>query len=610
VRRDLQQARRLELDLARLRWLAGLYCLVQTALEVVGDRSDGSIAWPLGGSLTVALLLGNVLISRAARRAGTEFTLRAVGAIAFVLDTVVVLGFVWIAAETPSDPSWALGYLIPLEGAVRFGVPGALAAVPVLLISEWARELWLAERLPRYAFQGSAVAFRVGMAAVIAMVAGLFASSIRRETERARERTHQAEEAAALAEHAAQREGKARRDLVAFHTAILAGVATDDPSEGIQAIAEAVGRELECDSLGVLLLDQGEGGVEQLVAAGVWGDPGYERGTRFVRGTEPMNIEELTRPALRKDPPEVVVPMKTGGGVIGILHERSNGGAFDRERVLLLGRLADQVSLVVQATNLRMRQEDTLARLRELDEMKSDFVAITSHELRTPLSSVRGFVDSLLRRMDDLSREDIQEYLEIIQVQSDRLIRLVEDLLLASRIEAGRLSLLPEVVPAGSLLDSVVSGLGSEAGRVRWVDEGLPDELVVDPQRLAQILTNLLVNAIKFSPPENGVVLRAGSRSPGTVTFTVEDRGSGIAVEELERIFDRFHQTESSSSHSEGAGLGLYIAKQLVEAMGGWIGVRSTPGRGSTFEVTIPASRNLPAPAPLSGAGRSGRTAS
>ncbi len=530
------------------------------------------------------------------------------GAVAFLLDTVVILEWVWVAAAKPSDPAWVMAYLLPIEGAMRYGILGAFAPLPVLLVSEIAREMYLSQEFPSYHFVGPAVAFRVGMAAVIALVAGVFASSLRKESERAAERTAAAEEAAQRAEDAARREAEARRDLSAFHTAILAGVASEDPAQGIQEIAEAVGREMECDSLGVLLLETTDG-AEELVAAGVYGDPGYRRGTRFVAGSEPFaSGPELARPSLQQDPAEAVVPLRARDAVIGILHERGNvAGSIDRDRLLQLGRLADQVSLVVQAARLRAKQEEMLIRLRELDELKSDFVAITSHELRTPLTAVRGFVDALRRRHAELSVEEVQEYLTIIHVQTDRLIRLVEDLLLISRIEAGKLTFMPHPVNTSNLLTEASQGLGDLGARVETlVEPGAPSELVVDGQRLIQVLTNLLMNAIKFSPPTTMVQLRVESRSPGTVTFAVRDRGPGVSPEERDAIFDRFHQSESSAAHSEGAGLGLYIARQLTEAMGGWITLESEPGDGATFIVTIPTTRNLEVPAPLSGAGRAG----
>lgn len=608
MKRDLEQARHLELGLVRLRWLLVAYGLVLTAVELIDPRAP-SFSGPMGAAVTAALALGNVAFGRGARRATRGSDLGRIGAIAFVLDTVVILELVWVAAHGPADPAWVVAYLVPVEGAIRYGLLGAFAPVPIMLASEIARELYLAERFASYRFVGQAVSFRVGMGAVIALVAGLFASSLGRERDRATERTAAAERAAGLAEEAARREAEARRHLSAFHTAILAGVTAADPADGMQAIAVAVGRELECESLGVLLLEPGEGGGEQLVSAGVYGDPGYERGTRFVAGSEPFaTAPGFSRPNLREDRSEAVVPLRAGERVIGILHERASGpGTLDRDRLLLLGRLADPVSLVVQAARLRARQEETVARLRELDEMKSDFVAITSHELRTPLTAVRGFVDALRRHQDTLSPDEVQEYLAIIHTQTGRLIRLVEDLLLLSRIEAGKLTFVPEPVGTGELLVQVRQGLGDLADRVALIEEPrMPKELVVDPQRLMQVLTNLLMNALKFSPPGEPVHLAAGSYSTGTVTFAVRDRGPGIPPSELDVIFERFHQTESSAAHSEGAGLGLYIARQLTHAMGGWITVESEPGHGATFTVTIPTSRTLEAPAPLSGAGRAG----
>jgi signal transduction histidine kinase len=607
MRRDLEQAKRLELGLIKVRWLLIAYGLVQTFVERV-DPNAPSYAFELGLVLTVGMLLSNLFFTQFVQQARRPSDLQWVGAVAFLLDTVVILEWVWVAAAKPSDPAWVMAYLLPIEGAMRYGILGAFAPLPVLLVSEIAREMYLSQEFPSYHFVGPAVAFRVGMAAVIALVAGVFASSLRKESERATDRTVAAEDAALRAEDAARREAEARRDLSAFHTAILAGVASEDPAQGIQEIAEAVGREMECDSLGVLLLETTDG-VEELVAAGVYGDPGYRRGTRFVAGSEPFaSGPELARPSLQQDPAEAVVPLRARDAVIGILHERGNvPGSIDRDRLLQIGRLADQVSLVVQAARLRARQEEMLIRLRELDELKSDFVAITSHELRTPLTAVRGFVDALRRRHAELSVEEVQEYLTIIHVQTDRLIRLVEDLLLISRIEAGKLTFMPHPVNTTNLLTEACQGLGELGPRVETlIDPDAPSELIVDGQRLIQVLTNLLMNAIKFSPAATSVQLRVESRSPGTVTFAVRDRGPGVSPEEREAIFDRFHQSESSAAHSEGAGLGLYIARQLTEAMGGWITLESEPGDGATFIVTIPTSRNLEVPAPLSGAGRAG----
>jgi len=222
MKRDLEQARDLELALVRLRWLFVAYGAVQTVIEAVDPHAQ-SFAATLGASVTLALALGNVAFRRFAGQTTSRSEIRWIGAIAFVLDTVVVLVWVWIAANEPSGPEWVLAFLLPLEGALRYGLPGAFAPLPILLVSELVREMSLAEQFPAYPFSGPAVAFRVGMAAVIALVAGLFANSLGRERDRATERTEEAERAAALAEGAARREAEARRDLSAFHTAIRAG---------------------------------------------------------------------------------------------------------------------------------------------------------------------------------------------------------------------------------------------------------------------------------------------------------------------------------------------------------------------------------------------------
>jgi signal transduction histidine kinase len=298
-------------------------------------------------------------------------------------------------------------------------------------------------------------------------------------------------------------------------------------------------------------------------------------------------------------PPDAVVPMVVRGEIVGALHERSaNGGGPDDERGELLRGLADQLGLVLESARLRADQAETVQRLRELDEMKSDFVAITSHELRTPLSGIRGFVDMLRRRGSDLTILQRDKYLSIVLTQTDRLIRLVEDLLVVSRVEAGKLSLEPTEVEVRQLLEQVTNGLGEAAASVR-IEEGTgaPVRMVADPNRLIQVLTNLVHNAVKFSPAGATVVLRWRTPAEGTVSFDVVDRGSGIPESEVGRVFERFHQRESSLTHTEGFGLGLYISKLLTQAMGGWIDVTSAVGEGSTFTVTLPSARTLPAPA-------------
>lgn len=605
--RTVEDARRLERQLVMLRWLVAAFGAVQVGFAVRDHAKNPGFTTPLGAALVIGLVAGNLLISSVVRAADDPGRLRTLGLVAFALDATAILGLVWLATDSPADPVWVLGYLLPLEGAARWGLPGALVGASLFLGEEIARELDLAVRNKVVTIGWPALTFRGGMAFVVGGVAGSFGSSLRRQAALADERAREAEAAAERAEVAAQRERQARGEVAAFHAAVLAEHGTQDLQATLQTTADAIARELGSEALGILVRERGIVGETAFAALGVHGDPGYLRGQRLSPVADPVGLAAFDgEPVLAS--PDIVAPMRVRGELVGALHEHATAhGVLDEDRLLLLTRLADQLGLVLESARLRADQEATVRRLRELDEMKTDFVAITSHELRTPLSGIRGFVDMLRRRGDELRPQERDEFLDIVLTQTDRLVRLVEDLLAVSRVEAGKLTLEPEDTELSPFLERLVRAIGEGGARVR-ISRGLdaPADMLVDPRRLAQILTNLVHNALKYSPVEAPVDLRWETPVEGTVAFVIEDRGPGIPAEERELIFERFHQSERSIAHSEGFGLGLYITRLLTEAMGGWIEVRSEPGQGAAFVVTLPASRNLPAPARPSAAGRSG----
>jgi signal transduction histidine kinase len=287
---------------------------------------------------------------------------------------------------------------------------------------------------------------------------------------------------------------------------------------------------------------------------------------------------------------EMAAPMRIGDDLIGVLDVESRRlDAFDQSDLDVLVRLADQIALVAHSNRLLSQQAETVRRLQELDQMKSDFVAITSHELRTPITAIRGFVRTLERNMDRLSAEQVTSFMGIIDRQSRRLAHLVEDLLFVSKIEAGTIRLLIEHVELGHFLRESAESAGPEAkSRVEVRAEPAGATVSIDPQRVEQILRNLVDNALKFSPPEMPVLLE-GRVLDDVVEFIVTDHGRGITAEDLPRIFDRFHQAgEVLTREREGAGLGLYIAKRLTEGMGGTIDVSTVAGGGSAFKVRVP----------------------
>ncbi|MGE5227942.1 MAG: ATP-binding protein [Planctomycetaceae bacterium] len=595
--RGLEDARRLELQLVTLRWLVAAFGAVQVGFAIRDHARDPSFVLPLGAALVVGVALGNLLIAASARGAADARRMRWVGVVAFALDAVVLIGLIWITTDGRADPVWVVGYLLPLEGAARWGVRGATVGALLFLAGQVALEWDLSVRRPNAAAGAQVLAFRVGMAFVVGVVLGSFVESLRRQASVADERALEAEASATRAAEAAERERQARGEVAAFHAAVLTDPGAEGVERSVQSTADAIARELGCESFAILVLEHGLVGEPAFVAQGVHGDPGYLHGERLSPASDPVAAAAMEdAPVLA--PPDLVAQMRVRGRVVGALHERSETRPPDEERLTLLSRLADQVGLVLESTRMRADQEETVRRLQELDEMKTDFVAITSHELRTPLAGIRGFVEMLRRRADELSDAEREEFLDIVLAQTDRLVHLVDDLLVVSRVEAGKLVLEPEETELGPFVARVILGLGEESDRVRIVPAAdAPERMLVDPRRLAQVLTNLVHNAVKFSPAGTEVVVRWGAEAEGTVTFSVTDRGPGIEAEELSRIFDRFHQTERSISHSEGFGLGLYITKLLTEAMGGWIDVRSEVGDGTTFSVTLPGTRPSTQPA-------------
>lgn len=216
-----------------------------------------------------------------------------------------------------------------------------------------------------------------------------------------------------------------------------------------------------------------------------------------------------------------------------------------------------------------------------------DLVAVTSHEMRTPLAAIRGFTDTLRRRRHELSPEEVDEFLDVISQQTDRLVHMVDDLLAMSRLEAGTMPIEPESMLVVPFLQDVVAGLGEQRRRVEIrITTEAPPAIEADAARLRQVLTNLLENALRYSPSERRVTLATGGDG-ASVVFDVIDQGAGIDPREVERIFEPFYRG-AARRDDDGAGLGLAITRRLAEAMGGRVDVASTPGAGSLFRVTLP----------------------
>lgn len=228
------------------------------------------------------------------------------------------------------------------------------------------------------------------------------------------------------------------------------------------------------------------------------------------------------------------------------------------------------------------------ARLRLMDEAKTEFVAIAAHELRAPLAAIRGVVETLRRVGDDIEPEVERELLDGAAEQAARLTRLLDDLLTVSRIEAGTVVLEFSDVP----IDELVADAARASGTESVVSVSIVEAHTVhcDADRLVRVLSNLLDNARKHSP--EGAVIGVDVRREGdAVRFTIRDHGAGVPEDEREVIFERYRRVDEG--RVRGTGLGLFIARSIVEAHGGTIGVRDAAGGGAEFYFAIPSAGSV-----------------
>src|SRR5437867_4632008 len=306
----------------------------------------------------------------------------------------------------------------------------------------------------------------------------------------------------------------------------------------------------------------------------------------------------------------VCAPLKSKERILGYIGAARGAQRCTQEDLNLLVTIAGEVAVALdnarayrqlehlaQSLEQRVQHRTQLLleanrRLQELDKLKSDFVSTVSHELRTPMTSIKGYVDNILDGLTGALTERQSYYLNRVKYNVERLTRMINDLLDLSRIEAGKVELHLSAVCMRDLVNDVVEGFQRAAQ-----EKGLtlrshqPDELPAirgDRDKLHQVLTNLIQNAIKFTPKGGEIRVEANAHDGGFVLVTVSDTGCGIPPHELDRVFDRFYRVESVSAEECGSGLGLPIAKSLVELHGGRIWAESTPGQGSRFYFTVP----------------------
>jgi signal transduction histidine kinase len=341
-----------------------------------------------------------------------------------------------------------------------------------------------------------------------------------------------------------------------------------------RAIADRGREVLSSPTSGPLAMAMASG--EPVVVQEIRSDPRYERFRDEVIGMGLLS--------------SVIVPLRRETRSIGALTVYfDRRGAVDLDDVALLASYADQIALSILRALAHEQEREVAARLRETDDLKTEFVATLSHELRTPLTATKGMLDLLNSKWDRFDDRQRQDLISDAATNAERLARLVDQVFDFTRLERATIELATETRNLESEISRLVKRLRPLLTRHK-VEIQIPAAMraTFDPSALEHVVSNLLTNAVKFSPPGSQITITA--KADGTeVIVSVRDEGVGIPLTEHEQIFDYLFQGgRRQAAGSEGAGIGLSLVRSYVQLLGGRVWVDSKPDAGSTFHFTLP----------------------
>jgi signal transduction histidine kinase len=541
--------------------------------------------------------LGTLLLFALARR-GNPRLAHVVSASALLFDTAIVGAYAAIFAYEYGSPSRWTMIIVVVEAGLRYGLLGGIG-LPVLLIPffvfiEW----WRHRQFGGPGFLTDRVTFPAGIHLLTGAIVGRLVERLDAEAGTARLR-------AAEAERLRDELGR-RVDLLeaASRCARALGSSLELDQASAAFIRELRGL-LPFDRMAIVLVEDSR--AEVIANAGIGAETVFPVGT--LRRVEGSILEEILegRSVVRNDMREpaypeeeallelglrsrIVVPLLLGARPIGMLSiQRCELDAFSPDEVelsSLLGRLA---ATAVQNIRAYEAERATVEELRRLSALRADFVSLVSHELRSPMAAVVGAARTLQERWRELSPAHRESFLQLIGGETSRLAALIGDVLDTSRIEAGTFSYAFSDVDLSELVEESVAAaaVGQDEVQVRAVVRRPMPSVRGDRERLRQVLSNLIDNAVKYSKAGGEVEVSAAAEN-GVVQVAVSDHGPGIPREHHKLIFEKFGRAKVSGKVKPGTGLGLFIARSIAEAHGGSIHVRSSPRQGATFTLSLP----------------------
>lgn len=580
------------------RWLAWIrlaavpFAVVQTIIARPFPPGRETWAWATTGVLAV----GAVAIFVLARRDLDVRSLKRLGLFALTFDFAVVTSYVFILTFQPGSPVRQVLALVLIEAVYRYGTLGGVvlvvASIPVLAGFERIRADYFHGR-----YRYGDVAIQFGVLVVVALVVGWLVLRLRGEAEAADARRLESERLRDELGRRADLLDAANRCARALGSSLVL-------DEAFGAFIRELKVLIPFDRTAIILAEAGH--VRVMATAGTMHDQVLPPGEALPEGALVEEVlrtgetvyrrdmsdhafpeeETLTRIGLRS---RVAAPLLLGTkpiGMVAILRKPPDAfGADEIELASLLGRL---VASAVQNIRVYESERETVAELRRLYSLRADFVSLVSHELRSPMAAVIGAARTLETRWRELSAEQRGAFLALIGDETTRLANLVGDVLDTSRIEAGTFTYTFSDVDVAEIVRETVAAVNVGQEEVEVVAETQPSLPRVrgDRERLRQVVVNLVDNAVKYSPTGEAVQVVARTDN-GSLRVSVEDRGPGIPPEQQQLIFEKFGRTRVGGG-KPGTGLGLFIARSIAEAHGGTLDVRSAPGEGSTFTLSLP----------------------